>query len=89
MKLMDSISNQWAKNINGYSTKLFNGALSSDGTTADGISDFATLSNMLKDGRFSRAVRPQNIIANAEKAMYAQLIPIALHQNDDSRPTLM
>ncbi len=44
---------------------------------------------MLKDGKWARDLKVGDVAAAATTAIFSHMIPLALHQNDKVRPTLV
>lgn len=87
-QMVEHIVTDWSNGAQKSVENLFQGIASSD-TVVDGISDYATLKSMLKDGAWSRAMKVGDIGSDAAAAMFSHLLPLAVHQNDKVRPTLM
>ncbi|KAJ5766037.1 uncharacterized protein N7511_003653 [Penicillium nucicola] len=88
-ELAHNITQTWSSSINQYTDKLFSGKLTGDDSQGSGISEFTTLTNMVRDGMYTRRVDPGDVTSHAVDVLFSQLIPISLHQDDDSRPTLI
>lgn len=87
-ELVEHVVTDWSNGAQKSVENLFSGITQGD-TVVDGISDYATLKTMLKDGAWSRAMKVGDIGSDAATAMFSHLLPLALHQNDKVRPTLM
>ncbi len=87
-ELAEKIVTDWSKTAHATIENLFNGAMKAY-KIVDGISDYASLIDMMKDGKWSRNLKMNNLADYATKAVISHIIPIALRQNDKVRPVLM
>ena len=87
------IVNNWEDTTQRYLSDVFAGTTKSDHMAKNGISNYATLKSMLSNGKFLTLTNLDlnaNDIKQASKtALFSQLLPLSLYQNDDVRPVLM
>ena len=72
----------------GMIEKIFDGNGITDIIT-NGVSNFDSLTNMLKDGKWSLPVSIDDAAGSATSILMSQLLPLALLQNDKVRPVLV
>jgi hypothetical protein len=82
------VTDNWASSTSNALGSIFSGTTSTDVVT-NGISDFAALTNAVRDGKFSRQLALGDTVGAAKTALFSQLLPLALHQNEKVRPVLM
>ena len=86
--LVVQIGDKWAGGAQGTIEKIFSGNGVTDVIT-DGISNFDSLTNMLKDGKWSLPISVGDAVGSATSILMSQLLPLALLQNDKVRPVLV
>jgi len=86
--LIGKIGDNWSSSSANALNHIFHGTTATDLVT-NGVSNYASLTAMVSDGKYSRSLTSVDIAGIAATAMFAQLLPLAIHQNDNVRPTLM
>ncbi|KAF4626441.1 hypothetical protein G7Y89_g11715 [Cudoniella acicularis] len=86
--LIGKIGDNWSSTAANALNHIFSGTTATDLIT-NGISNYASLTAMVSDGKYSRSMTLGDIAGTAATAMFSQLLPLAIHQNDNVRPTLI